>query len=204
MNTQPTNLAANDRGALPQGMPGRVDVRGNPMKYLFEEDTITYLKNQLAELQGKYQKRDAEAKRLADFVIKVKGRPAGVNPELFLVLVAILFGARLAWFALVEEWGTRLAVEGLQVSLGTLLCGAALLTLWVIQEIRVSKWGIAAKAAVLAVGVRVGIDQWMRGRAAEGTSIAVGVVLFCALPLINSALERSARFLISPMLFIRK
>jgi hypothetical protein len=171
---------------------------------LFEDDPVLDLKKQLMELERAFIKRDAEAKRLADFIIKVKNRPAGVNPELMLLLVAVLCCARLAYFALVEDWGKRAVAEGLGVSIGTLAAMAAILIVWGYQEVRINKWGMAAKAACLVVGLRIGVDQWMRGHAAYGVQIAVGMALFCGLPLIDAALEKAAQFLVSPRLAIGK
>src|SRR5579862_5831902 len=134
----------------------------------FEEDAQHDLRAQLEELQKAYKKRDDEARRLAEFVLALRKRPAGAHPELLLLSVAVLWGARLAWFADVEDWGTRAKPEGVNVTNGFVMIGGVLLVIWLVHEARVNGWIVVAKTAALTVGLRIGLDEWMRGRRVYG------------------------------------
>jgi hypothetical protein len=169
-----------------------------------EDSTVQDLRAQLAELQRAYKKRDDEAKRLAEFVIALRKRPPGAHPELLLLTVAVLCGARLAWFAEVEEWGTRAKVEGGNVTNGFLMIAGILLVIWLVHEARVNGWTVIAESAALAVGLRIGLDEWMKGHAVTGTVIAIGTLVALALPFLGRALQTAAQFATDPLLLLRK
>ena len=169
-----------------------------------DDIAVDNLRQQLAELQRAYKKRDEEAKRLADFVVALRKRPPGAHPELLLLTVAVLCGARLAWFTEVEEWGNRATLEGATVTNGFLVIAGVLLVIWLVHEARVNGWIVIAKTGALAVGLRIALAQWLDGRIVYGMATAIGTLVMMAFPFLGRGLQAAAQFAMDPWVFLRK
>jgi len=157
-----------------------------------------------AELRERLAKREGEAKKLADAVMTYRRRPAGAQPELFLVILAFACVARLALFSYVEGMGAKAKIEGFGVT--SVFAGLALMTLglWGLHEWRVSKWLTVAKAIALVVGIRIAVELWLAGQAAYATAVAAGTLIGMALPVFGWLLTQLVDLVIDPVGFVRR
>jgi Na+/melibiose symporter-like transporter len=157
-----------------------------------------------AELRDRVAKREAEAKKLADAVMALKKRPAGAQPELFLILLALACVGRLVLYANVEGMGTRAKLEGMGVTSGFVALSLVTLVVWALHEWRASHWLTIAKAIVLCVGLRIAVDLWTSGDATAATLMAVVTLLGMALPVFGWVITTLTDAITDPMRLFRK
>lgn len=146
------------------------------------------LRETVAELESELQKRENDAKRLAEALLALRGTP---RPEVFLIIMAVLMAGRMAIYVYVKN-----AVAGdLEPLVSTAVFGAVatlMFIFWMAAEWKAARWLVIPKTVLLVVVFMIAAGMLSNGMVWAGIFMAPGVDPWPAFELALAALAVAA------------
>jgi hypothetical protein len=143
----------------------------------FEESRVEELEADNEKLRDLLEEREAQAKALAEELLRLKGGsdPRVAPPSVFLIILIVVLAGRMVLYLVVEHMGATARVEGLISDAVFGVAALYLLSEWVKAEWAANGLLVIAKGTLIAVALAIAVPAFVDNPLP--TAVMVGAVL---------------------------